>query len=136
MHLDSGIKLDNNIDSPESASENAPAGDPAKNRSSSSYSGTLKEDEELKAIFERTYGEIKRRDILPRNVLREEEKNELIRLMEPASEYLLVDGYNIIFAWDDLKALAQENLDAARGRLIHMLSNYQGYKKMRPDTGI
>ena len=44
-------------------------------------------------------------------------------------EYLLVDGYNIIFAWDDLKELSKSSLDAARERLIHMLSNYQGYHK-------
>ena len=44
-------------------------------------------------------------------------------------EYLLVDGYNIIFAWDALKELAQANLDGARGRLMDILSNYQGYRK-------
>lgn len=42
-------------------------------------------------------------------------------------EYLLVDGYNIIFAWDELKALAADNLDGARGRLLDILSNYQGF---------
>ena len=45
-------------------------------------------------------------------------------------EYLLVDGYNIIFAWDGLKELAQENLDGARGKLMDILSNFQGYRKM------
>ena len=40
-----------------------------------------------------------------------------------------MDGYNIIFAWDDLKELSKSSLDAARERLIHMLSNYQGYHK-------
>ncbi len=42
-------------------------------------------------------------------------------------EYLLVDGYNIIFAWDDLKELAEENIDSARDKLIDCMSNYQGY---------
>ena len=46
-------------------------------------------------------------------------------------EYLLVDGYNIIFAWDFLKELAERNLDSARGRLMDILSNYQGYRRMR-----
>ena len=46
-------------------------------------------------------------------------------------DYLLVDGYNIIFAWDELKALAAEDLDAARAALIHALSNYQGVKRCR-----
>lgn len=45
-------------------------------------------------------------------------------------EYLLVDGYNIIFAWDELKELARENMDAARGILLDKLCNYQGMKQM------
>ncbi len=45
-----------------------------------------------------------------------------------AEEYLLVDGYNIIFAWDELKELAEVNIDAARDRLADILCNYQGYK--------
>ena len=40
-----------------------------------------------------------------------------------------MDGYNIIFAWDELKTLAQESLDTARSRLIRILCNYQGYRK-------
>ncbi len=43
-------------------------------------------------------------------------------------EYLLVDGYNVIFAWDELKAIAETNLGDARDRLVHMLSNYKGYR--------
>lgn len=49
---------------------------------------------------------------------------------EPQEEYLLVDGYNIIFAWDFLRELADVNLDGARGRLMDILSNYQGYRNM------
>lgn len=45
-------------------------------------------------------------------------------------EYLLVDGYNIIFAWPELKKQADENLEAARYRLADMLCNYQGYKNI------
>ncbi|MCM1173762.1 MAG: TetM/TetW/TetO/TetS family tetracycline resistance ribosomal protection protein [Blautia sp.] len=45
-------------------------------------------------------------------------------------EYLLVDGYNIIFAWEELRELAEINLDSARGKLMDILSNYQGYRKM------
>ena len=44
-------------------------------------------------------------------------------------EYLLVDGYNIIFAWDELKELAKSGLDAARNRLINILCNYQGFRQ-------
>lgn len=50
---------------------------------------------------------------------------------QSGEEYLLVDGYNIIFAWDSLNELAQTNLDSARGRLMDILSNYQGYCNMR-----
>lgn len=46
-----------------------------------------------------------------------------------AEEYLLVDGYNIIFAWEELKALAEDNIDGARGRLLDILCNYQGIRK-------
>ena len=44
-------------------------------------------------------------------------------------EYLIVDGYNIIFSWQELNALAQENMDSARMRLADILCNYQGFKK-------
>ena len=47
----------------------------------------------------------------------------------PEKQYLLVDGYNIIFAWEDLKELADANIDAARDKLMDLLCNYQGYKK-------
>lgn len=41
---------------------------------------------------------------------------------------MLVDGYNVIFAWDDLKELAKENIEAARNKLMDVLCNYQGFK--------
>lgn len=47
----------------------------------------------------------------------------------PRDEYLLVDGYNIIFAWQELKELAEINIDSARDKLLDILCNYQGYKK-------
>ena len=49
-----------------------------------------------------------------------------------APDYLLVDGYNVIFAWDELKKIAAENLDAARRRLMDILCNYAGYRKCVP----
>lgn len=48
---------------------------------------------------------------------------------DPSRKYLLVDGYNIIYAWEDLKELSEENLDAARGKLMDLLCNYQALKK-------
>lgn len=56
------------------------------------------------------------------------EKN-VIKKQEKKEEYLLVDGYNVIFAWEDLKELAEINLDSARGKLLDILSNYQGMKQ-------
>ncbi len=47
----------------------------------------------------------------------------------PVPEYLLVDGYNVIFAWEDLKDLAKVNIEAARNKLMDILSNYQGFRK-------
>ena len=86
-------------------------------------------DEELMAIFEMTYGKIDRepnRAFKKTKAVNIEDKN--IRLPKyEGPDYLLVDGYNIIFSWDDLKKTAEENLDAARGELIHRMCNYQGY---------
>ncbi len=98
------------------------------------YSGSLEADEELKAIFERTYGPIRQRDLRPQPKPRRREElpdhQEIKTPQDLGPEYLLVDGYNIIFAWDELKALAQDNLDAARQRLMDLLSNYQGFRKV------
>ena len=60
--------------------------------------------------------------------LRSDDKRELICALEPAEEFVLVDGYNILFAWDELKELAKSNLDAARHVLMNLLCNYQGYR--------
>lgn len=55
---------------------------------------------------------------------KESKKKETV----PQKEYLLVDGYNVIFAWEDLKELAQVNIDSARGKLLDVLCNYQGMR--------
>ena len=85
-------------------------------------------EKELLTIFERTYGQIKRRDVLPMMALRSQDKRELLAQMEPAEEFVLVDGYNIIFAWDELKGIGHDSLDAARHVLMNLLCNYQGYR--------
>ena len=88
--------------------------------------------QELEEIFVRTYGPIKR----PRYNQEEDfavkktpEKTRRYKKQEPEKEYLLVDGYNIIFAWEDLQELAKVNIEGARNKLMDMLCNYQGYKK-------
>ena len=99
-------------------------------RRAMAYRATLEEDAELLKIFERTYGPIKRDPLAAfRPVQKTERPDFAAEQWEIAPEYLLVDGYNIIFAWDELNALAKESLDAARHRLMDILCNYQGYQK-------
>lgn len=102
----------------------------------------VQNEEELRAIFERTYGAVKRERqgwerISKRNPNRnpsvrssETENTRKEKKREPIKEYLLVDGYNIIFAWEDLNELSKINIESARNKLMDRLSNYQGYKKM------
>ena len=84
------------------------------------------EDKELQQIFEKTYGSVKRREWHAPTVTR---TNEQKPEKKPQESYLLVDGYNIIFAWDELNDLAQVNITSARNALMDILSNYQGYRK-------
>ena len=99
-------------------------------RRAMAYRATLEEDAELLKIFERTYGPIKRDPLAAfRPVQKRERPDFAAEQWEIAPEYLLVDGYNIIFAWDELNALSKESLDAARHRLMDILCNYQGYQK-------
>lgn len=91
------------------------------------------DDGELLRIFEKTYGKIKHKSYTPLETKREPEQKK--RLQMPAlpegPEYLLVDGYNIIFAWDDLKKMAAESLERARTELINRLSNYAGVRQCK-----
>lgn len=86
-------------------------------------------DEELMEIFERTYGKINRDPVRAfKKTKAVSIENKKVRLPKyEGPDYLLVDGYNIIFAWEDLKKIADDNLDAARGELINRMCNYQGY---------
>ena len=99
-------------------------------RRAMAYRATLEEDAELLKIFERTYGPIKREPLAAfRPVQKRERPDFAAEQWEIAPEYLLVDGYNIIFAWDELNALSKESLDAARHKLMDILCNYQGFQK-------
>ena len=90
-------------------------------------------DKEVLAIFERTYGKSDPQRYLPRNKQAErielDSKYELKESKYSGPEYLLVDGYNIIFAWEDLNELAQVDIAAARSLLEDILVNYQSFKK-------
>ncbi len=87
-------------------------------------------DEALMAIYERTYGPVKDRTFLLRKRPEQPADTQaMLKAMDPEESYLLVDGYNIIFAWEDLRAMARESIALARETLIRLLVNYQGYKK-------
>jgi len=107
------------------------AGEPERTVSGprAAYTGTAEQDAELMAIFERTYGPVKRREFRPRETARPEAPAPAADAPPAGPEYLLVDGYNIIFAWDELKRVAADNLDAARKQLLDLLCNYQGFRK-------
>lgn len=88
------------------------------------------DEEELRMIFERTYGPMKReRNVFAKRVQAPEPSVKRPKKQTDEKEYLLVDGYNIIFAWEDLKELSEINIEAARMKLMDILSNYQGYRK-------
>ena len=102
----------------------------------SAYRQMLASDKELMAIFERTYGPV-RRD--PVQAMRPAKRPESARAYRGPSkrgpegpEHLLVDGYNVIFSWDSLREIAEGNMDAARQRLMDILCNYAGYRQIVP----
>ena len=96
-----------------------------------SYSGSYEDEKELQAIFERTFGPVKReRNAFQKKVVHASpDYSNYVPRKKPQEEYLLVDGYNIIFAWEELNELAKADLHAAQSKLMDILSNYQGYKK-------
>jgi predicted RNA-binding protein with PIN domain len=96
---------------------------------SASYAGTAEQDRELQAIFERTYGPVKRHTFRKPVPTASGEAEPRTAPRPTGPEYLLVDGYNVIFAWDELKSVAAERLDAARRALCDLMSDYQGFRK-------
>ena len=95
---------------------------------------TYASEEELKAIFERTYGPVKKeRGSFEKRVRCSSPESvsayRPIKKEMPQEQYLLVDGYNIIFSWEDLNELSRVNMEGARSKLADLLCNYQGYRK-------
>ncbi|MDO4343656.1 MAG: TetM/TetW/TetO/TetS family tetracycline resistance ribosomal protection protein [Eubacteriales bacterium] len=126
MHVDCG-----NPAGPKALSENDTA---AGNRDRASEVSGAALDRELEEIFTRTYGAGKEeRSGWGRKRMEPARRAETGKAVGPANqpkdEYLLVDGYNIIFAWEELKELAKINIESARGKLMDILCNYQGYKQ-------
>ncbi len=126
MHMDSGWR---------------PAGErpalqkeaPARREPAMSYESRAALDKELEAIFERAYGPVKPHAFRPAPKVSPAPKPKPWKGLKvrDGEDYLLVDGYNIIHAWDSLRAVAREDLDGARARLIDRLRNYQGWKKCK-----
>ena len=103
--------------------------------SSRSGSDIFALDKELMQIFEQTYGPVRRRQVSQSREITAPPKQTGAKhcavndKYSDQKEYLLVDGYNVIFSWDELKKLSETNIDASRNMLINILCNYQGYKK-------
>lgn len=97
----------------------------------SAYAGSYEDDKELQEIFERTFGPVKEKRAMTgkRTISSQPSHSYYTPKKKSGEEYLLVDGYNVIFAWEDLRELAEANLHAAQDKLMDILSNYQGYKK-------
>ncbi len=127
MHCDSGIRFAQSADDVDEIPDRI-----ITQQQVNTYRQRIATDKELMEIFERTYGKIKRN---AHTSMRRDKKAEASLKPHRASpapkgpEYLLVDGYNIIFAWDELKETAKNNLDAARAQLINVMCNYQGFKQ-------
>lgn len=122
MHLE-GINFDEeDEDEPETVRQRA-----------EEYLDMVADDNELMQIFERTYGPIIRKSASQpvRKKAAAPVKYKKVKMQPRGDEYLLVDGYNIIFAWDELRNIADKSLDSARDRLIDILCNYQGFKQCR-----
>ena len=141
MHVESPLKLDGNIEKRDFEADVAKLERTAAARKDDDRyktGGTYIADKELEDIFIRTFGPIKNRakeaNIASARTIRAKEKEanktenrRNVKIPEKKKEYLLVDGYNIIFAWDELTELARTNLDAARSKLQDVMSNYAGY---------
>ena len=85
------------------------------------------DDMELEKIMEREFGPIKRPQYQPAN----RPAAELLTIRPPKQQYLIADGYNLIFAWEDLAIVAQSDLEAARRQLCDRLSSYAAFRKIR-----
>ena len=143
MHLQSGVDMDEldseswyedmeSAQNPGTAVDNANiSGNISGKNGKFSYSGSYEEEEELQAIFERTFGPMKRdRTAFQKKTVHSSTPATRYRAGKPRQEeYLLVDGYNIIFSWEELNELAKKNIHAACDKLMDILSNYQGYRK-------
>ncbi len=119
-HTESGIEL-----------EEAPPADEIEERGRR-YVKSVADSAELMRIFEMTYGPMKKRNYnepkVKSAVPNPKKRNVAAKPSRMGSEYLLIDGYNIIYAWDELRILSEQRLDLARNKLIDRICNYQGFR--------
>ena len=98
------------------------------------YRGTVEEDKELMRIFESTYGKIKKRTVSERreNSATAPEKKERPKKLKPKTdEYIIIDGYNFIFAIDSLRRAAESDLARARDLLVRLMCDYAAFRRCR-----
>lgn len=100
------------------------------------YHGTAEEDKELMRIFEATYGKISPRRVAEKTVNKAPEKQSRKTSKPPRKleEYIILDGYNVIFAWEELKRVAENDLSLARDILTRIMCNYTSFRKCRADV--
>lgn len=139
MHLESAMPAEEDPEPEEALSGSAQGSRVMEHgiggRGSRGYAADIQDDGELYEIFQRTFGSVKQdRGSWNRRTRGSSslQTQQVRRFGETQlkDQYLLVDGYNIIFAWDELKDLAKISLESARGKLMDILCNYQGYRKM------
>ena len=127
MHLENQLEKEQALEEAKRQSEQAARQVPRAARTPGIYSKAA--EKELEEIFIRTYGKVERKGGLTPKTYESEYAKKQRKKEEAMQEYLLVDGYNVIFAWEELKELAKVSIEAARDKLMDILCNYQGYKK-------
>ena len=127
MHLENQLEKERALEEAKRQSGQAARQVPRAARTPGVYSKAA--EKELEEIFIRTYGKVERKGGLTPKTYESEYAKKQCKKEEAMQEYLLVDGYNVIFAWEELKELAKVSIEAARDKLMDILCNYQGYKK-------
>ena len=122
MHIKTDISDENEIDESSDVPIRARA---------IKYTGTVEEDKELMRIFEATYGKIKPRRVAERkeNKAPETKQKRKTQGHKNLEEYIILDGYNLIFSWEELKAAQESDFSFARDVLIRIMCSYTAFRK-------
>lgn len=127
--------VDNGLTNSDNKKENTDYISQCNKKAKSDYGDIVIAQEEIDEIFARTFGNMKKKRVGWSKTISAEKEPVYKGAQKPyeyesKEEYLLVDGYNIIFAWDELRKLSETNIDSARDKLMDIMCNYQGYKKV------